>query len=231
MSMKKLFATLAALALTAPVIAEPQIREEDWKSYHSMGCMMLRECTDGVHKINNADDLLRYYPEMDISVIGEELNDIIVELNRVGVEVFLASDKYFLPLNRGVYTTEGNKFFLNKSYMNDPNIILEVTRHEGWHAVQDCMAGSLYNSNIAIVWHDGVVPQGYQLRADIAYGGNPQVVPWEAEALWAGEAEYQTVNALRACQNPEGSMWSVYPPTPMTGEWLVDNGYWNGVSK
>ena len=73
--------------------------------------------------------------------------------------------------------------------------------------------------------------RGIRLRADIAYGGNPQVVPWEAEALWAGETEYQTVNALRACGNPDGAMWDIYPPTPMTGEWLVENGYWDGVTE
>ena len=229
--MKKFMAALAALALTSPVMAEPEIKENEWKTLHSMGCMLLRECTEGVHKINNADDLVEFYPGMDITNIKEELNDLIVELNRVGVEVFLASDKYFPPMNRGVYTTEGNKFFLNMAYMHEPETILSVTRHEGWHAVQDCMAGSLYNSSIAIVWHDGVVPEGYRLRADIAYGGNPRVVPWEAEAIWAGDTPFQTVNALRACQSTEGAMWDIYPPTPMTGEWLINNGYWDGETK
>ena len=88
--MKKLLSILAALAVTSPVIAEPLIKEDEWKTVHAMGCMLLRECTEGVHKINNADDLLTHYPDMDISQIGEELNDIIVELNRVGVEVFLS---------------------------------------------------------------------------------------------------------------------------------------------
>ena len=31
--------------------------------------------------------------------------------------------------------------------------------------------------------------------------------------------------------HPDGAMWDVYPPTPMTGEWLVENGYWDGVTE
>ena len=228
--MKKLLTSLAAAAMFAsPVVAEPKIKE--WKTLHAMGCMLLRECTEGVHKINTVDDIVEFYPDMDVERIREEMNQLISELNRIGVEVFLASDRYFPPMNRGVYTTDGNKFFLNMSYMYNPDTILEVSRHEGWHAAQDCMAGSIENSSIAIIWNDGVVPNGYQVRADIAYGGNPKVVPWEAEALWAGETEYQTVNALKACQNPTDAMWDIYPPTPKTGEWLIDKGYWDGVTR
>ena len=228
--MRKLLGALASLSLlTSPLLAEPEIKE--WNTHHSMGCMLLRECTDGVTKIKSVDDIKQYYPEMSISSIEPELNELIVQLNRVGVEVFIADEKYFLPLNRGVYTTEGNKFFLNESYMYTPGALMEVSRHEGWHVVQDCMAGTLENSSIAIVWNDGVVPEGYQLRADIAYGGNPRVVPWEAEAIWAGDEPYQTVNALKACRNPEGDIWDIYQPTPMTGEWLIKNGYWDGVTK
>ena len=227
--MRKLFGILAALSLATPTLAEPKI--ERWKTHHAMGCMLVQDCTEGVDEINSAADIKKLFPDMSIDGIEEEMNELITELNRIGVGVFVADDKYFIPMNRGVYHTTGNNFFLNRSYMNIPNTILEVTRHEGWHAAQDCMAGSINNNNIAIIWNDGVVPQGYQLRADIAYGGNPQVVPWEAEALWAGDTEYQTVNALRACKNPGGDMWDVYPPTPMTGEWLIQNGYWSGETK
>ena len=228
--MKKLLTSLAAAAMFAsPVVAEPEIKE--WKTLHSMGCMLLRECTEGVHKIRTVDDIVEFYPDMSVESIRDEMNDLIAELNRIGVEVFLAQDKYFPPMNRGVYTTDGNKFFLNMSYMHNPETILEVSRHEGWHAAQDCMAGSIENNNIAIIWNDGVVPEGYQLRADIAYGGNPKVIPWEAEALWAGEESYQTVNALKACQHPVNAMWDIYPPTPKTGEWLIKNGYWSGETK
>ena len=31
------------------------------------------------------------------------------------------------------------------------------------------------------------------------------------------------MRALEACER--GRMWEIYPPTPMTNEWLVENGY------
>ena len=224
--MRKLFGALASLSLlTSPVLAEPEIKE--WKTFHSLGCMIMRECTKDVYKLSSTKDMLTYYPDLDISGIEREMDDLIAEFNRIGVGVYVADGKYFPRLHRGVYYTVGNDFFLNIDYLNDPETVLEVTRHEGWHAVQDCMAGTIINSNIAIVWNDGVVPEGYQLRADIAYGGNPKVVPWEAEAMWAAEEPYQTVNALKACNHPEGDIWEIYEPTPMTREWLIDNGFLN----
>lgn len=220
---------LGALTLSAsPVLAEPEIKK--WNTHHSLGCMLLRECKKDVYKIKAVADIESVFPKIDFSGIEKEMNAMIAEFDRIGIEVFIAEGKYFPPLTRGVYTTDGNKFFLNKDYMYNAEVLLEVSRHEGWHAVQDCMAGSIHNNSIAVVWNDGVVPKGYQLRADIAYSSMPNVIPWEAEALWAGEEPYQTVNGLRACGRTE-PMWSVYPPTPLTGEWLIKNGYWDGKTK
>ena len=46
--------------------------------------------------------------------------------------------------------------------------------------------------------------------------------------MWAGETAEMTVKALSACQNKDKDMWEIYKPTPMTGEWLIRNGFWNG---
>ena len=228
--MKKLLGALASLSLlTSPVMADPEIKE--WKTLHALGCMLVQDCTDGVTKITSVEDIKKVFPDINLTHIEGEMNQLISELTRVGIGVYIASDRYFPPMNRGVYHTRGNNFFLNRSYMHLPQTILEVSRHEGWHAAQDCMAGSLDNNNIAIIWNDGVVPQGYQLRAQVAYAGMPGVIPWEAEAMWAGETPYQTVNALKACKNPGGAMWDIYIPTPKTSEWLIKNGYWDGVTK
>ena len=228
--MRKLFGIIASLSLFAsPVLADPEI--ERWKTHHALGCMLLRECTDGVTEITSTDDIKKLFPDMKIERIEEEMNDLISELNRVGIGVYIASDKYFPPMNRGVYHTTGNNFFLNRSYMHVPETMLKVTRHEGWHAAQDCMAGSLDNNHIAIIWNDGVVPQGYRVRAEVAYAGMPGVIPWEAEAIWAGDTAFMTSNALRACNSPDGAMWDIYTPTPKTAEWLIDNGYWTGETK
>lgn len=228
--MKKLLSIISALTIAgAPVLADPKI--DEWNTYHAMGCMLVQDCTEDIQQITSIRDVEKIFPEVDYTMIAPEFEALIEQLSRIGVGVYVADNKYFPRLHRGVYHTTGNNFFLNKKYMWDSNALLEVTRHEGWHTVQDCMAGELENNSIAILWNDGVVPNGFRIRADIAYGGNPQVVPWEAEAFWAGDEAYQTVNALKACKNPNVDMWDIYPPTPMTGEWLIKNGYWDGVSK
>jgi hypothetical protein len=53
---KTLFAALAAAALVIPAQAEP-IKESEYKTMHSMGCMLLGECTDDVVKVNSMLDI------------------------------------------------------------------------------------------------------------------------------------------------------------------------------
>lgn len=222
--MKKLLSVLGILTLTvSPVLADPEISR--WKSHHSLGCMIVGDCTDGVTSINSIEDIQKLYPSVDYRSISEEFNALIKEFKRIGIEPYLASGKYFPRLHRGVYTTKENNFYLNVEYMDNPKYVIDVTRHEGWHAVQDCMAGTIDNNNIAIVYSEESIPRQYHIRADIAYGGNPKVLPWEREALWAGESKGTTLNALRFCKNKDINMWDVFKPTPMTGEWLINKGF------
>ena len=205
--------------LTTPVLADPEINE--WKSYHSMGCMLLRECTDDVKQIRSIRDIQEYYPSSDYSVISDEFNSIIRTFDAIGVKVFLADDKYFPLGHRGVYHTVSNNFFLNTNFMHRQGTLMSVTRHEGWHAAQDCMAGSIKNSLIAIILPEEDIPTVWRELAERTYPKN--AVPWEAEASWAGRTESVTAEALEACAT--GKMWEVYEPTPLTKEWLIENGF------
>jgi len=218
--MKKLFLSLlSSVMLTTPVLADPEINE--WKSYHSMGCMLLRECTDDVKQIRSIRDIQEYYPSSDYSVISDEFNSIIRTFDAIGVKVFLADDKYFPLGHRGVYHTVSNNFFLNTNFMHRQGTLMSVTRHEGWHAAQDCMAGSIKNSLIAIILPEEDIPTIWRELAERTYPKN--AVPWEAEASWAGRTESVTAEALEACAT--GKMWEVYEPTPLTKEWLIENGF------
>lgn len=205
--------------LTSPVLADPEIKT--WKSYHSMGCMLLRECTDDVKQIRSIRDIQEYYPSSDYSVISDEFNSIIRTFDAIGVKVFLADDKYFPLGHRGVYHTVSNNFFLNTNFMHRQGTLMSVTRHEGWHAAQDCMAGSIKNSLIAIILPEEDIPTVWRELAERTYPKN--AVPWEAEASWAGRTESVTAEALEACAT--GKMWEVYEPTPLTKEWLIENGF------
>ena len=137
-------------------------------------------------------------------------------------KVFLADIRYFPVGHRGVYHTVGNNFFLNVAHMHRPNVVMAVMRHEGWHAAQDCMAGTIDNNFIAIIKNEEEVPKMYQAIVKSAYMSQPEAIPWEKEAYWAGHTEGMTQAALESCA--AGTMWTDYEPTPMTREWLVEKG-------
>ena len=225
--MKRLLPTLfAALSLsTAHVaLADDSKITKGYNSMDAMGCMLLGECTDGVNKVYSMLDISSQYPNTeDFTGITGEFHNMITSLNEIGVNVFLADSKYFPAEHRGVYHTVSNNFFLNKDYMGEPSTLMMVMRHEGWHAAQDCMAGTIDNSLIAIIMPEDSVPIIWRVLAERTYPEN--VVPWEAEAGWAGRTENMTMNALAACAG--GNMWEVYPPTPLTRKYLVDKGYIN----
>ena len=187
----------------------------------SMGCMILRECTDNVRKVESIASIADNYPDSDYDGIASEFNHMLVSLNQIGVGVFLADQKYFPPGHRGVYHTVSNNFFLNDAFMHRSSTLMSVMRHEGWHVAQDCMAGSIKNSMIAIIMNEEDVPQYWADIAKKTYMSSS--LPWEREAMWAGHTEGMTQKALHACA--AGNMWKVYKPTPLTEKWLKENNF------
>ena len=219
---KVIMSLLAAASLSVPALADNSKITKGYYTNDSMGCMLLRECTDGVKQITNLLDISSQYSNTaSFTSIATEFNIMLVSLNRVGVKVFLADEKYFPVGHRGVYHTVGNNFFLNKAFMHRPNVLMSVMRHEGWHAAQDCMAGTIDNSLIAIILPEDMVPSFWREMVEKTYPKH--AVPWEAEATWAGKTEGMTADALNACAS--GRMWIEYEPTPLTRKYLVENGY------
>jgi hypothetical protein len=220
--MKKIIASLlASAALTTPVFADP-LKDSEYFTMNSMGCMLLQECIDEVEEITSILDVSSQYSNTDAFYsVANEFNNMLSSLNAIGVKVFLADQKYFPVSHRGVYHTVGNNFFLNKAFMGRPNVLMSVMRHEGWHAAQDCMAGTIDNSFIAIIKPEDEVPMLWRDMVESAYPESSW--PWEKEATWAGKTEGMTSDALAACAN--GNMWEVYEPTPLTRKYLVKEGY------
>ena len=138
---------LASLALMSSLAFPLALKAEPTKGYYTMdamGCMILRECTKDVDEVYSTLDISSNYKNMEsFTVIAQEFNNMLMTLNQVGVKVYLADEKYFPVGHRGVYHTVSNAFFLNKTYMGRPNVLMSVMRHEGWHAAQDCMAGTV----------------------------------------------------------------------------------------
>jgi len=215
-----------ALALLSLMIASPvSANESKIKGYYtmdSMGCMIVQECTQGVVEIKSADDVAKYYKKAGmLNPLYTEFNDMMAALDKIGVKVYIAPGKYFPPGHRGVYHTVTNNFYLNDELTQRYSTLMSVMRHEGWHAAQDCMAGSIKNSMIAIIKPEEDVPALWREMTEKSYPAS--AVPWEAEAMWAGRTEGMTMKALQACA--AGNMWEVYKPTPLTEQWLREEGF------
>lgn len=220
---KKILSVAAVLAVAMPALAkDPKVKPY---SLNATGCMILRECKNGVKQVFSLLDVSNEYDNPErFTIIANEFNNMLSYLHQIGIEVFLADEKYFVPMTRGMYHTEHNKFFLNKAFMGRPSSLMSVMRHEGYHAAQDCMAGTIDNTFIAIIEPEENVPQYWQTVVEDTYP--EQAWPWEKEAFWAGHTEGMTMKALAACASDK-PMWEIYQPTPLTRQWLVENGYIN----
>ena len=215
--MRKLLLS-AILLLASPAVAEPT---KGYYTMDSLGCMITRECSKDVRRIKSIDDIRKEFPDSNFDLIADEFNSMLVSLDKIGVMVFLGHEKYFPPGHRGVYHTVSNNFYLNDAFVHRPHVLMTVMRHEGWHSAQDCMAGTIKNSLIALIYPEEKVPQVWR---DIVEKSYPKsAVPFEAEAKWAGMTQGMTAKALNACTT--GKMWEIYEPTPLTEKWLREEGY------
>lgn len=221
--MKKIIAALvAAAAVALPVHSDP-LKDSEYFTMHSMGCMLLQECVEDVKEINSISDINSEIPAVNYDIVTAEFNSFLRSLDKIGVKVFLAPEKYFPVGHRGVYHTVSNNFYLNKAFMHRPGVLMSVMRHEGWHAAQDCMAGTIENNMIAIILPEDTVPPMYQEIVKRTYRTMPHAIPWEKEAYWAGKTEGMTARALESCAR--GTMWTDYEPTPLTRQYLVEKGF------
>ena len=212
---------LAMILVASPAFAGESKTPKEFYTMDSMGCMLLRECTKDVQRVESIATIADTYPDSDYVIIADEFHNMLTSLDQIGVNVFLADEKYFPVGHRGVYHTVGNNFFLNKTYMRRPGVLMSVMRHEGWHVAQDCMAGTIENSLIAIIKPEEEVPMIWREMVERTYPKHAQ--PWEAEATWAGKTEGMTQKALQSCA--KGTMWTDYEPTPLTRKYLVEEGY------
>ena len=220
--MKKLLLGLIGSSLLAiPALANESKIKKGFYTMDSMGCMITRECTKDVRRIKSIDDIRKEFPNSNFDLVADEFDSMLVSLDKIGVMVFLGHEKYFPPGHRGVYHTVSNNFYLNDAFVHRPHVLMTVMRHEGWHAAQDCMAGTIKNSMIAIIKPEEDVPKIWREMVEKVYPKS--AVPWEAEAKWAGKTEGMTAQALEACAT--GTMWEIYKPTPLTEKWLREEGF------
>ncbi|WP_206052195.1 hypothetical protein [Nonlabens xiamenensis] len=222
-NMNKFIATAVGLSLGVATCAMAK-PTKGFFTYDAMGCMLLKECTEDVERVYSTRDLKKRFPYQSWDPVQYEFDSMVNSLEKLGIHVHIASPKYFPPGHRGVYHTVSNHFYLNEAYVSRPHVLMAVVRHEGWHAAQDCMAGTLDNTFLAIIMDEEKVPDLWADMATKTYFQNPKAIPWEKEAFWAGHTEGMTQKALEVCASGK-PMWEVYQPTPLTKKWLKENNY------
>jgi hypothetical protein len=216
--MKKLLTSVfIAASLVGPVTAEPVVKDY---SYNALGCMILLECTRGVDRVKVGQDLGSVQEEYK-----EEYSRIIAALEKVGVAVYIADERYFPHNTNGVYKPKYNRFFIRRDLLEDRREFIKTLRHEAWHAVQDCMAGGMQNAFIAQVYQDKDIPEWITETTARVYGlaGQGAAVAWEADANTAEIRAGDTARHLEMCA--KGPLWEQVEPTPMTKEWLIGCGW------
>ena len=216
--MKKLLTSVfIAASLVGPVTAEPVVKDY---SYDALGCMILLECTRGVERVRVGQDLGKAQEEY-----REEYSRIIAALDKIGVAIYIADERYFPHNTNGIYKPSYNRFFIRKDLLEDGRDFIKTFRHEGWHAVQDCMAGGIQNGFIAQVYQDKDIPDFVRDMTARIYGlaGQGGAVAWEADANTAKIRPGDTARYLEMCA--KGPLWDQVEPTPMTKEWLMGCGW------
>jgi len=223
---KKLLAAVTlSLAFLAPVQASQVIKKQPTVAPYTpsaMGCMILLECTEGVEQLTVESEIFK---SSDFDLFRDEIKAILVGLDASKVPVYLASRRYWIPGTIGLYKPDANRLYINDYLLKDPREFLGTLRHEGWHAVQDCMAGGISTPFMAQVHQDKEIPDWVVKQTTRTYtaAGMARAIPWESDANWAEEQANVTAIHLEKCA--KGPLWEQVRPTPMTMEWLIGCGW------
>ena len=106
MKLRNVLLAGALLGLTTLSVNAKPLKDSEYFTNHSMGCMLLQECTEGVNEVTSLLDVSSQYDDPErYTFASTEFNSMMVALNTVGVRVFLADSKYFPVGHRGVYHT------------------------------------------------------------------------------------------------------------------------------
>ena len=113
--MKK-FITAFSLSLTFifPAFANSIEKKQPTVAPYSlgaMGCMILRECTEGVEQLTVESKLIS---GKEFDTFRTEINSILTGLNKLNVPVYVGPTRYFTPRTVGLYKPEYNRFFKNE---------------------------------------------------------------------------------------------------------------------
>ena len=196
--MKKLILSFISIITFAAPTYSKSFNKIIHSNSHTLECMASRKCKDGVRQVNNISDIANFYPDSDYNIIANEFNRMLITLDRIGVKVFLADEKYFPAHFRGIYSTSRNNFYINQSYMDDASTLIATMRHEGWHVAQDCKAG-IDNQELGLIISEENIPEYLKEVVEEIYYDEPNQIPYEQGAFWASMKKGATQYALDVC--------------------------------
>jgi len=196
--MKKLILSFISIITFAAPSYSKSFNKIIHSNSHTLECMASRKCKDGVRQVNNISDIANFYPNSDYNIIANEFNRMLFTLDRIGVKVFLADEKYFPANFRGIYSTKRNNFYMNRSYMDDAATLIATMRHEGWHVAQDCIAG-INNQELGLILPEENIPEYVKEVVEEIYYDEPNQIPYENGAFWASMKKGATQYALDGC--------------------------------
>ena len=148
-----------------------------------LSCMYTKWCRNNVEVIKRIDDVKKEFPNDNYNSIANEFNQLINNLKRFRVKVFLADKKYFPKKYIGIYNSKNNNIYLNKKYMHSDLQLIRTLRHESWHVAQDCKTG-LRSGSLGMVLDQKYIPE---------------VVDYERGAIIASRNKGMAKAALESC--------------------------------
>ena len=100
-----------------------------YNSMDAMGCMLVRECKNDVEEVHSLLDISSQYDNTEeFTPVAHEFNSMLMTMNQIGIKVYLADERYFPVMHRGVYHTVSNNIYLNKRYMDEPHVLMQLMR-------------------------------------------------------------------------------------------------------
>ena len=72
-------AAVVAAAVALPAHTAP-LKDSEYFTMHSMGCLLLQECVEDVKEINSISDIQTEIPATDYNVVAREFNSLIGSL-------------------------------------------------------------------------------------------------------------------------------------------------------
>tara|TARA_R100000329_G_scaffold86170_1_gene72730 strand:+ start:738 stop:1301 length:564 start_codon:yes stop_codon:yes gene_type:complete len=168
----KLFLIFASIYIPANVAHEGKL-----------SCMYTKWCRNNVELIKNINHVKKEFSNDNYDNIANEFNELVDNLKRFRVKVFLADEKYFPEKYIGIYNNRNNNIYLNKKYMHNEVQLIRTLRHEAWHVAQDCKTG-LKSGSLGMILDQKYIPE---------------VVDYERGAIIASKNKGMAEAALESC--------------------------------